>query len=266
MSATVGLDYDVDGDVAQIRFNRPRRKNALTIEMIDGLAAALRAAGGDPGVRAVLICGADGSFCSGIDLSLLGVEDGRLTEPPLHYRRILTDHIHQIAFAFDALDKPVIAAIAGSAVGAGLDIALMCDLRIAGASARLAESYIKVGLVPGAGGCHFLPRIVGRAKALEMLLTGDVVDADEALRIGLVNRVVPDDALDEKARELAVQIASGPPISASLIKRAVRASEGDLTTSLDLISSHMALVSSTRDTGEAITALSEKRAPSYRGE
>jgi enoyl-CoA hydratase/carnithine racemase len=260
------LLYEVRDGIGSIKLNRPQRKNALTLEMIDGLAAVLAAARTDPTVRVVVLSGTGGSFCSGLDLDALGLVDGRLMEPPLHYKRLLTERIHRIAFAFEDLDKPTIAAIDGSAVGAGLDIALMCDLRVATTAARMAETYIRLGLVPGAGGCYFLPKIVGRAKAMELLLTGRTVDGDEAARIGLVNRVVADDEFADAIDALTSAITSAPPVSVSLIKRATLQSEtSDLRTALDLISSHMAVVASTRDTGEALTARQERRTPRFEG-
>ena len=138
----------------------------------------------------VLTGAGDQAFCSGIDLGSISNANPDLT--PLERKSQLHDEIHQVALALEALDKPVIASINGAAVGAGLDMALMCDLRIAARSARLSEGYIKVGLTPGDGGAYYLPRLVGTAKALELLLTGDFVSADEAHRIGMVNRVVDD--------------------------------------------------------------------------
>jgi enoyl-CoA hydratase/carnithine racemase len=147
-----------------------------------------------------------------------------------------------------------------------MDMSLMCDLRFAGASARLSEGYIRVGLVPGDGGCYYLPRVVGTATALHLLWTGDFVDAQEALRIGLVSAVYPDDELRAAVHEFAVRLAAQPPVAVQLIKRAVREGERhDLRTALDLISSHMAVVSATRDSQEAMTAFRERRAAVFEG-
>lgn len=260
------LQYAVEDGIGTIRLNRPERKNALTFEMVDALYEVLVGARTDDEVRGLMLCGAGGTFCSGLDLSLLPTEQGRLSGAPLEFKQMLTDRIQRIALAVEDLDKPLVAAIAGSAVGAGLDFALMCDMRIAAASAKLAESYVRVGLVPGAGGCYFLPRLVGRAKALELLLTGDFVGAAEAEKIGLVNRVVPDEEVESSALELIRGIAARPPVTVAMIKRATYQSEkSDLRTALDLISSHMAVVTSTEDSREAMAALAERREPRFRG-
>ena len=178
----------------------------------------------------------------------------------------LAGHVHRIPLALESVDKPVIAAINGAATGAGLDLALQCDLRFAAASARLGETYVRVGLVPGAGGTWFLPRLVGTAKALELFWTGDLIDAAEAERIGMINKALPDDGLMNHVRSVAEKIARGPQLSVRFIKRAVhQGARIDLRTSLDLISSHYAVVSASADHKEAVAAYLEKRKPSFTG-
>jgi enoyl-CoA hydratase/carnithine racemase len=259
------LDWSVEGSVGTITLNRPERRNAFTFGMVREWAARLRDVRTDDAVRVVVLTGAgDKAFCSGIDLGSISNAHASLT--PLERKSQLHDEIHQVALALEALDKPVIASINGAAVGAGLDMALMCDLRIAARSARLSEGYIKVGLTPGDGGAYYLPRLVGTAKALELLLTGDLVDADEAHRIGLVNRVVDDAELGPATRALAEQIAAAPPVTVRMIKRATyQSARADLRTSLDLISSHFAVVAATDDAAEALSAMREKRVPSFHG-
>jgi enoyl-CoA hydratase/carnithine racemase len=256
------LLYGVEDAVATITLNRPKLKNAFTLEMIDAWADALRAAAADNAVRAVVVTGAGDAFCSGVDLAVLsGIEP-----TPLARKRMLTDGVHQVARAVVDLDKPLIAAINGVAIGAGLDMALMCDMRFAAASARMAEGYIKVGLVPGDGGCYFLPRLVGPAKALELLLTGDMIDGAEAERIGMVNRVYDDAELMPATHAFARQLAALSPVSVSMIKRTVyQSATMDLRASLDLISSHMAIVQSTDDYAEARAAFAERRPGHFTG-
>ena len=250
------LLYEVDGrGIATITLNRPERLNAFTLDMIAVWGAALDEAQRDPAVRVVVLRAAGRAFCSGVDIKEL---DSLGTTAEAR-KGFLTDHIHAVPLAVDRLDKPLIASIQGAAVGAGMDMALMCDLRVASRSAKFCEGYIKVGLVPGDGGCHFLPRLVGRAKALELLWTADMIDAEEAMRIGLVNKLVDDDELESATDELAAKIARQPPLSARMIKRAVTQGERlDMRTALDLISSHMAVVQSTADS-EALLGAARAR-------
>lgn len=256
------LDYRVADHVATITLNRPDRKNAFTMEVVDAWAEALRSAQADPEVRVVVVTGAGDAFCSGVDLdSFAGRE-----RTPWAEKSLLTDRIHQVAFAAEALTKPYLAAVNGVAVGAGMDMALMADIRIAARSARFSEGYIRVGLVPGDGGCWYLPRIVGSATALRLLWTGDFVDADEALALGLVTAVHEDTDFVAAVNAFAARLAAQPPVAVQLIKRAVREGERhDLRTALDLISSHQAVVTSTRDSREALAAFREKRPGNYTG-
>ena len=256
------LEYTIDGSVGVILLNRPDRKNALTPGMVGDWARVVLEARTDERVRALVVTGAGDAFCSGVDLDAFGGAGNG----PLDRKRQLTDEVHQVALALDQLDKPTIAAVNGAAVGAGLDMALMCDMRIVGRSARLSEGYVRVGLVPGDGGCYFLPRLVGMAKALELLLTGDFIDGEEAARIGLANHAVDDCAVLEEAIELARRIAALPPIAVTMIKRATyQSARSDLRTALDLISSHVGIVTATEDSAEAMAAFREKRRGVYHG-
>lgn len=260
-----GLIYEVRNRVAHIRLNRPEHKNAFTMEMIDQWRAFLRQAHGDRSVGAIVVSGTRDSFCSGVDLSVMNELHQR--RKALEWKTILWDRIHQIALTLETIDKPVIAAVNGVAVGAGLDMALMCDMRFAASSARVSAGYIRIGAVPGDGGCYFMPRLVGRAKALELLLSGDFVDAQEALRIGLVNRVYPDAELPEQTQAFAEKLAGHSPIALRLIKRAVdQGMRSDLRTSLDMISSHMGVVLTTDDAAEALAAFQERRTPTFKGQ
>lgn len=256
------LLYDIKDHIATIVLNRPERKNAFTVEMVEAWAQYLRTAQSDPAVRAVIVKGAGGAFCSGVDLRVFD-EYGTT---PLAQKALLTDHVHQVAHAARELSKPYIAAVSGVAVGAGMDMSLMADIRIAGQSARLSEGYVRVGLVPGDGGCYYLPRIVGTANALQLLGTGEFVDADRARSMGLVSSVVPDDELDEAATALATSFANQPPLAVQTIKRAMySALAQDLPTHLDTISSHLAVVASSEDAAEARAAFSEHRPGNYTG-
>jgi enoyl-CoA hydratase/carnithine racemase len=261
MSETI--KYDVADRIATITLNRPERMNAFTWEMTDAWADALIEAQHNDAVHVVIITGAGKAFCSGGDIQNMGERQDRT---PLQRKEELAGHVQRIPLTLEAMDKPVIAAINGAATGAGMDLALQCDLRFAASSARLGETYVRVGLVPGAGGTWFLPRLVGTAKALELFWTGEIIDAAEAERLGIVNKVLPDDQLMSHVRDIAVKIARGPQLSIRFIKRAVyQGARIDLRTSLDLISSHYAVVSSSADHKEAVAAYLEKRKPSFTG-
>jgi enoyl-CoA hydratase/carnithine racemase len=239
--------------------NRPHRRNAFTLEMLAEWADFVRSATTDPDVRVMVVTGADKAFCSGVDISVLDHD-----RSPIENKRLLGDHVHPLTLAIEQFDKPLVAAVNGPATGAGMDLALMCDIRIAARSARFAETYVKVGLIPGDGGCYFLPRLVGLGRALELLLTGDFIDADEADRIGLVNHVVDDDELMEATGSLTRRLAALPSLQLQLTKRATYQSlRGDLRTALDLASSHQAIVQATADSREALRSFLEKRAPRY---
>jgi len=259
------LNYHVHNRVATIQLNRPKHKNSFTLEMIDEWASHLESAGADREVGAIVLTGSEDSFCAGVDLAVMSQLQQRRSA--LEWKQVLWDRVHKIAFALERIDKPVIAAVNGVAVGAGMDMALMCDMRFMARSARLSEGYVRVGAVPGDGACYYLPRLVGRAKALELLLSGDFVDAEESLRIGLVNRVYDDAELAAQTQAFAERLASNSPIAVRTIKRAVdQCLRSDLRTSLDLISSHMGVVLTTNDSAEALAAFLERRAPNFKGD
>ena len=256
------LLYEIRDGVATITLNRPEQRNAFTLEMLDLWTEALRDARTNDAVQVVVVTGAGRAFCSGGDVGGMASR-GELNA--LEHKRAL-ELVHRVPVALDELDKPVIAAINGAAVGAGCDMALMCDLRFMADDARLSEGYVRVGLIPGDGGTYFLPRLVGTAKALELLWTGDFVDAQEALRLGIVNRVVPAEELLPTVYDFAGRLARGPSVAIRTIKRAVyQGLRMDLRTHLDLISSHMGFIRQTEDHREGARAYVEKRAPEFKG-
>ncbi|OLL20285.1 MULTISPECIES: enoyl-CoA hydratase/isomerase family protein [unclassified Rhodococcus (in: high G+C Gram-positive bacteria)] len=259
------ISWSLSGGIGTITLNRPQARNAFTFSMVREWERMLREAREDERVRVVVLTGAgDRAFCSGVDLGSISNADRTLT--PLERKSQLYEEIHRVARAVEALDKPLIAAINGVAVGAGLDMALMCDMRIMSSTAKLSEGYVRVGLTPGDGGAYYLPRLVGTSKALELLLTGDFVDAAEAHRIGLVNRVAPAESFAEETQKFAESIAAHAPVTVRMIKRITyQSADADLRTALDLASSHFAVVAATEDSAEALSAMKEKREPVYRG-
>lgn len=223
------LEYQVSDGVATIKLNRPARRNAFTLAMIEEWRTHLRAAEYDDAVTVVVVTGAGDAFCSGIDLGEL-----RSLAQPLDV--VLTEQIHGVARAIEALSKPVIAAVRGPAVGAGMDMALMCDLRVADRTATFCEKYIDAGILPGDGGAWLLPRIVGRSRALHLLWTAQVVDAQQAHEWGIVDVLVADGQLDTAVGELTATLTAKRPELLRTIKSLVRAgAEQDLLSSLNTV-------------------------------
>ena len=256
-----GLSYEVLEGVGLIRIDRSDKLGAFTWTMIDRWAEALVSAQRDDAVRAVVVTGTGKGFSTGVDLDELAA----VGRDPIDQKRMLTDRVHRVVRASADLDKPLICAVNGLAVGAGMDMTLLCDIRLAAESARFGTGYVRIGLVPGAGGAYFLPRLVGTARALELFWTGDLLSAQEARDMGIVSHVYPDDELLSQALGFAGRIARQAPIAVSMIKRAVYQSLAtDLRTSLDLASSHLAVVQSTEDRTEAMRALAEHREPVFK--
>jgi len=254
--------YEVKDHIALITLNRPEAKNAFSPEMIRLWREYLEEAKEDDRVRVIIVTGKGDAFCSGGDIR--DMAEGKLKSWDM--KRFLWDGVHRIVLTLEDLDKPVIAAINGAAMGAGMDMAIMCDLRVCSDKAKLAESYITMGIIPGDGGAYFLPRLIGISKALELLFTGDVLTPEEALQMGIVNRVVPHDRLMEEAMKLAEKIADKPPLAVRMMKRAVyQAQTSTLRAHLDYISSQLSLLSETEDHVEAARSFLEKRKPVFKG-
>ena len=246
------LQLTIDRGIGRILLNRPERMNAFTMEMIDAWVDALEQCRTDSNVKVIVVTGAGKAFCSGGDIIEM---TERLEQSPTDRKAELFQRIQRIPLKLEDIDKPVIAAVNGAATGAGFDLALMCDLRYASDTARFAETYLNVGLVPGAGGAFFLPRVVGLAKALDLFLTGEFIDAEEALRIGVVSKVFPAQNLVAEVDQIALRIAERPVGAIRMIKRALYQSQGSsLRTSLDLISSHYAVATSTPEHRAAVEA------------
>lgn len=257
------LLFEVTDKVAVMTLNRPEALNAFTPDILTGWVARLEEAQQRDDVNVLLVTGAGRGFSSGGDVKRMG--EGADNSPQTTKHRLWTQ-TQIVAKRMVEFDKPAIAAINGVAVGGGLDLALTCDIRVAAESARLAETYARMGLIPGAGGAWHLPRIVGRSKALEMFWTCEFLSAQEAKEIGLVDHVWPDAEFMERAMELALKIARGAPLSHRLIKRTLtQGLATDLWTHLDQISSHMTVVRSSEDHQEAVAAFKEKRPPHFKG-
>lgn len=248
---------DNGGGVVTLTLNDPDTRNAISgLPMIEALLAALAEAEADPAVRAIVLTGAGPAFSSGGNLKAMGPGQGLVDDVPARTRQNYRAGIQRLPLAFEAMELPVIAAVNGPAIGAGCDLALMCDIRIAGRAARFAESFVRIGIVPGDGGAWLLPRVVGFAKACEMALTGDVVDAAEAERIGLVSRVVADADLLAEAQAVARRVASNPPHAVRMTRRLLRQAQGQsLGAVLDMSAAMQALAHHTDDYRDTLAAM-----------
>lgn len=258
---TIILAYPADG-VAQITLNRPDRGNGVVPEMAADLIDALNRLEVDHEVRVLILTGAGKQFCAGADLfefrKYLAEDHAAAQEP--YNARVLWPVTQRLVSS----RLPVIAAINGGATAGGLDLSLACDIRIASDRAKLGETYIKLGLNPGNGGTYFLPRLVGSGMAAEMALTGDLVDAERALAIGLVNRVVPHEALQDEAVALAARIAARPRLAIEATKQQLRQSwHMDLAGSMNASFWAVAALTYSDDLREGVEAAIEKREPQY---
>lgn len=254
---TLGLE--VEAGVALLTINRPERRNALNATVRREIIEALDALRDDDDVRVMVITGAgDTAFVAGADL----VEFTERT--PLEQRAVLNGR--RVYDEVAAFPKPTIAMVNGYALGGGCELALACDIRVAGRSAALGQTEIRVGLIPGGGGTQRLPRIVGIGQAMRMVLTGDILDADEATRIGLVDLLVDDDALRDRTLEMARRIAGYSPVALRLAKDALRsAMEAPLSTGVRLERELFVTAFASEDRREGVNAFLEKRTPEFRG-
>ena len=252
------------GRVLLVTLNRPEALNALVLDMRQSLVDAFDNAARDPEIGAVVVTGAGRDFCSGGDIRFMKkvMESGGRFED----FRPLVAAGREVALSIHRCGKPVIAAVNGAAAGGGMGLALMCDTRWASEKSRFAQSFAKIGLHPDWGSLYALPRLVGTARALELMWTGDMVDAAEALRIGIVTRVLPADQLLPEAMAFADRLARGPAVALSLIKRSVWDSLGyDLEQALAREIDAQEGCWNTRDSKEGVTAFLEKRPAKFEG-
>lgn len=262
--------YETSGEgVVTLTLNRPEMRNPISDpEMVEALVAALDRLDGDPAARVAILTGAGKGFSSGGNVKEMkpgstSLNAGNPAATRINYKR----GIQRLPLAFAALEVPVIAAVNGAAMGAGCDLACMCDLRIAAESARFAESFVKLGLIAGDGGAWLLPRVVGWSKAAEMALTGDMIDAREALACGLVSQVVPDAELMDAAQALAGRIAANPRHAVRMTKRLLwEGRRADLSSLLEMAAAMQAAAHTTADHAEAVDAFLEKREPKFEGD
>jgi 2-(1,2-epoxy-1,2-dihydrophenyl)acetyl-CoA isomerase len=253
--------WEVADGIGTLTLNRPEAVNAFTGLMLKELRDLLEQAARDPAVRVVILTGAGRGFSAGQDLKehLAGDGADAIGEHLARFYNPLMERLF-------TLPKPTIAAVHGAAAGAGMSVALACDLRVAADNARFIQAFVKIGLVPDSGSTYFLPRLVGMARAMELAMLGDPVDAASALAMGLVNRVVPQESLMAETRTLAARLAAGPPSALSLIKRGIhRGAEREFLAALDYESHLQQAAALTEDHREGVQAFVEKRPPRFPG-
>jgi enoyl-CoA hydratase/carnithine racemase len=260
------LRYEQEGPVVTLTMDQPQQRNPLTGNTaVPEFLAAIDRIHADTSVRCVIVTGNGPSFCAGGDIR----EMQRQATPEVGEMQIRSDYqrgIQRLPTALFNLEVPVIAAINGHAIGAGLDLACMCDLRIASEQAKFAESFVRLGIIPGDGGAWLLPRVIGLARASELAFTGDTIDAQQALAWNLVSRVVPAEQLMPAARELAARIVANPAHALRLTKRLLREGiHGRLESVLELSAVFQAISHKTADHREAVAAFLDKRAPKFGG-
>jgi len=250
---------DVHERVMTLTLNQPQRRNALSMALLDALQDQVRGAERDATIRAVVLTGAGVAFSSGADLSEFSFESGE--QPPV--ADLLRGRLNPIVVRLRTMDKPVLAAVNGVAAGAGMSLALACDIRYAAESARFVLAFVGIGLVPDAGTFYFLPRLIG-PKALELAWTGQPVDAKSALELGMLNEVLPDGDVLSHTQAVAAKLARGPQHALALIKRGMnQAHELPLDRVLEMEAQYQAIAASEPDFAEGVAAFREKREPRF---
>ena len=253
---------DISENIATVTLNRPEKLNALSGEMMEGLVPVIEGLAEEKEVRCVVVTGAGRGFCAGGDIAGMASGETLPNENPVARLR----RLEETSRLLHEMPKPTIAMVNGPAAGAGLSIALACDIRIAGESARFGTAFVRIGFSGDFGGTWMLQRLVGPAKARELYFTGDLIDAREAERIGMVNRVVPDDELAAETRALAERIAKGPPIALARMKQNMNLGlASDFSTLLDAEAEGMIMTGMTQDNREAVKAFLEKRPATFHG-
>jgi 2-(1,2-epoxy-1,2-dihydrophenyl)acetyl-CoA isomerase len=251
---------DLRDGVQTITLNQPAKFNALSGAMLQALADALRAAERNDSVRAIVVTGAGKGFCSGADITEFNIGGDHPMDPGEHLRK----GFNPLVMRMRAMEKPILAAVNGVAAGAGLSLALACDLRYAAESTRLVVAFVKIGLVPDAGLMYFLPRLIGPAKSMELSWTGDPIGAQEGYELGLINKVLPDDQVLSHTQEVAARLAYGPALTIALIKRALnQAHELPLERVLELEANYQTLAARDPSFAEGVAAFQAKRPPQF---
>ena len=258
---------DIKDRIATVTLNDPERRNPITgNDMIDALLATFAKVQADPDVSVMILTGAGSAFCAGGDIKEMHDPESVFRKEPLAAAQSYLDGVQRLPQALYNIDVPTIAAVNGPAVGAGCDLTMMCDMRIASERAKFGEIFLNLGIIPGDAGSWFMLRRLGHQRAADLTFSGRMVEADEALEIGMVLDVVPHDTLLERARERAAVIAAKPPRAVRVAKRLMRNAERmDLPDFLNSAAAYQALMHQTEDHHEAVAAFIEKRKPKFTG-
>jgi|TARA_Y100000385_G_scaffold224084_1_gene234268 enoyl-CoA hydratase/carnithine racemase len=259
--------YEQSGAIVTLTLNKHETRNAISEDvMVNAIVAACDRINADDSVRVVILTGAGSAFSSGGNVKDMKDKVGMFGGTAAEIRDGYRQGIQRIPLAVDALEVPIIAAVNGAAIGAGCDLAMMCDLRVASEKAVFAESFVKVGLIPGDGGAWFLPRVIGQARANEMSFTGEPVNAETALSWGMVSSVVAPEDLMAAAQKLAERVAANPPHALRMTKKLLKESrKADLPSILEMSAGLQALAHQMEDHVEAVDAILEKRTPEFKG-
>ncbi|MBU2511077.1 crotonase/enoyl-CoA hydratase family protein [bacterium] len=261
------LKYEAKDHIAVLTLNLPETRNVITgSNTIREMEEVCRLVNGDMSIRVLIITGADPAFSAGGNVKEMAKREGMFSGSPAALMEGYRNNVQKIPLAVHGIEVPTIAAVNGAAIGAGCDLAMMCDIRVASKKAKFGETFLNIGIIPGDGGAYFLPRAVGMAKACELTFTGDIIDGEEAKEIGLVNYVVEHDQLLPKALELATKIASKPPAALRMAKRLLYMGQTlTLPQLLEQSASYQALCHHTEDHVEALNAMFEKREARFTG-
>ncbi|MGZ3789493.1 MAG: enoyl-CoA hydratase-related protein [Bacteriovorax sp.] len=250
-----------------VTLNNPEQMNAITVPMVDSLVSVFKHADFDPQIRVIVLTGAGKSFCAGGDVKAMLDQTGMFHGESNELRMRYMQGIQQIPRCIEEISTPVIAMVNGAAIGAGCDLAMMCDLRVGSSVSKFGETFTKMGLVPGDGGTFFLQRAIGYSKAMQMFLTAEIFEGKKAHEFGLLNFFFEDSSVLVETEKLADKIAGLAPIAQSMTKKAMKISYlHDLHTSLDTLASFQGITQRTQDHFEALRAFKEKRSPNFKAE
>ncbi|MBV2169846.1 MAG: enoyl-CoA hydratase/isomerase family protein [Bdellovibrio sp.] len=260
------LKVNLSSSVLWVTLDNPEQSNAISLEMVDSLTKVLKYADFDAKVRVIVLKGEGASFCAGGDVKAMQNKTGMFAGESNELRMRYIQGIQQIPKCIEELSKPMIAMVHGPAIGAGCDLAMMCDLRVGTAKSKFGETFVKLGLVPGDGGTFFLQRVIGFSKAMQMSLTGDLIAGEEAYRWGLLSYFVAEADLETETQKLAEKVANNAPVAVQMTKKAMKTAYlNDLHTVLELSAAYQGITQRTQDHFTALEAMKDKKAPHFQG-